>query len=220
MKFISRLALCACVALQALTASAQAPYPNKTIKLVVPLPPGGLVDGLARMLQPKLAQLMGQTIVIENVTGAAGRIGTAQVVRSVPDGYTMLMMYDTLPTDPILYKKSLPYDPLKDLRPVSLITLAPQVAVSSINIPAHNIAELVSYAKLKSSKLNYGSAGNGSSSHLAAALFSRTTGAPMTHIPYNGGAPLMTALVGGHVNAVLANYSEVAQQVAAGRAAG
>ena len=200
MKSIARLALGACLVVQTLICGAQNAYPSEPIKLIVPFPAGGTLDGLARMLQPKLSELLGQSIIIENINGASGRIGTAKVVRSKPDGYTMLMMYDTLPIDPILFKASLPYNPLTDLAPVSLITRAPLIAIGSLDIPPTNMAELVAYAKQNPSKINYGSTGTGSSSHLSGALFARTTDTQMTHIPFSGGAPMMAALIGGHVN--------------------
>jgi tripartite-type tricarboxylate transporter receptor subunit TctC len=217
MKFIARLGLSACLALAAATASAQAPYPSEPIKLIVPFPAGGTLDGLARMMQPKLSEIMGQPIVIENINGASGRVGTARVVKSKPDGYTMLMVYDTLPIDPILYKSTLPYDPLKDLAPVSLITRAPLIAIGNVDLPATNMAELVTYAKQNPTKINFGSTGTGSSSHLAGALFARTSDTQMSHIPYSGGAPMMTALIGGHVNLIWASTGFANQVMKSGK---
>lgn len=217
MKSIARLALGACLAVQALFCGAQNAYPSEPIKLIVPFPAGGTLDGLARMLQPKLSELLGQSIIIDNINGAAGRVGTAKVVRSKPDGYTMLMVFDTLPIDPIMFKASLTYNPLTDLAPVSLITRSPLIAIGSLDIPPTNMAELVAYAKQNPSKINYGSSGTGSSNHLAGALFARTSETQMAHIPFNGGAPMMAALIGGHINMTWATTGFANQVMKSGK---
>jgi tripartite-type tricarboxylate transporter receptor subunit TctC len=173
-------------------------YPTKPIRLIVPYPAGGTVDGVARNLQVELAKAFGQPIIVENLVGAGGRIGTAQAARAAPDGYTVVMIYDNYPIDPIVYK-DLPYDPWKDLVPVSLVARAPLIAVASNALPPNDIKELVAYAKANPGKVDFGSTGVGSSAHLAGELFSQATGIQMLHVPYKGGAPAQTDLLGGNL---------------------
>lgn len=179
------------------TAASQG-YPAKPIRLIVPYPAGGTVDGVARNLQAELAKAFGQPIVIENKVGAGGRIGTAEAARAEPDGYTVVMIYDNYPIDPIVYK-DLPYDPWKDLLPISLVARAPLVAVASNVLPANDIKELVAYAKANPGKVDFGSTGVGSSAHLAGELFAQATSTSMLHVPYKGGAPAQTDLLGGNL---------------------
>jgi tripartite-type tricarboxylate transporter receptor subunit TctC len=178
-----------------LSAAAQA-YPSKPIRLIVPYPAGGTVDGVARNLQLELAKAFGQPIIVENKVGAGGRIGTAETARAAPDGYTVVMVYDNYPIDPIVYK-DLPYDPWKDLTAVSLVARAPLIAVASNVLPPNDIRELVAYAKANPGKVDFGSTGVGSSAHLAGELFAQATGTRMLHVPYKGGAPAQTDLLGG-----------------------
>jgi tripartite-type tricarboxylate transporter receptor subunit TctC len=173
-------------------------YPSKPIRLIVPYPAGGTVDSVARNLQPELAKAFGQPIIVENLVGAGGRIGTAQAAHAAPDGYTVVMVYDNYPIDPIVYK-DLPYDPWKDLVPVSLVARAPLIAVASKVLPPNDIKELVAYAKANPGKVDFGSTGVGSSAHLAGELFAQATGVTMVHIPYKGGAPAQTDLLGGNL---------------------
>jgi tripartite-type tricarboxylate transporter receptor subunit TctC len=180
-----------------LSAAAQG-YPSKPIHLIVPYPAGGTVDGVARNLQVELAKAFGQPIIVENKVGAGGRIGTAETARAAPDGYTVVMIYDNYPIDPIVYK-DLPYDPWKDLTAVSLVARAPLIAVASKALPPNDIKELVAYAKANPGKVDFGSTGVGSSAHLAGELFSQATGIQMLHVPYKGGAPAQTDLLGGNL---------------------
>jgi tripartite-type tricarboxylate transporter receptor subunit TctC len=187
-------ALCAAASLACLAQD----YPTKPIRLIVPYPAGGTVDGVARNLQVDLAKAFGQPIIVENLVGAGGRIGTAQAARAAPDGYTVVMIYDNYPIDPIVYK-DLPYDPWKDLVPVSLVARAPLIAVASTALPPNDIKELVAYAKANPGKVDFGSTGVGSSAHLAGELFSQAAGVSMVHVPYKGGAPAQTDLLGGNL---------------------
>ena len=180
-----------------MAASGQA-FPTKPIRLIVPYPAGGTVDGVARNLQPELSRAFGQPIIVENKVGAGGRIGTAEAARAEPDGYTVVMVYDNYPIDPIVYK-DLPYDPWKDLLPISLVARAPLVAVASNVLPANDIKELVAYAKANPGKVDFGSTGVGSSAHLAGELFAQATSTSMLHVPYKGGAPAQTDLLGGNL---------------------
>lgn len=187
----------ACLAWTGHAAQAQAQeFPSKPIRLVVPFPAGGTVDGLARALQQELAAAIGQSVVIDNKPGAGGRIGTADAARSAPDGYTIVMVYDNYVTDPVVYK-DLPYDPWKDLAPVSLLARAPLVAIATLNAPYNDLRELIDYARANPGKVDFGSTGAGSSAHLMGELFALQTGTKMVHIPYKGGAPAANELMGG-----------------------
>jgi tripartite-type tricarboxylate transporter receptor subunit TctC len=171
-------------------------FPSKPVRLIVPYPAGGTVDGVARNLQNEISKSFGQPVIIDNKSGAGGRIGTAEGARAAPDGYTVVMIYDNYPIDPIVYK-DLPYDPWKDLLPISLVARAPLIAVASTVLPPNDIKELVAYAKANPDKVDFGSTGVGSSAHLAGELFAQTTGTSMVHVPYKGGAPAQTDMLGG-----------------------
>jgi len=178
---------------------AQVPgYPAKTVRIIVPFPAGGLVDGMARVLMPEISKAIGQTIVVDNRAGAGGSIGAAAAAQAPADGYTLLMVLDSHAINPLVYK-ALPYDTDKDFAPISLIARAPMVAVANEGLPANNIRELVQYAKQHPQAVNFASVGAGSASHLTAELFNLTANAPMTHVPYKGGAPAQTDLMGGQV---------------------
>jgi tripartite-type tricarboxylate transporter receptor subunit TctC len=193
--FRSLLAILGVVA--SATCAAQA-FPTKPLRLIVPYPAGGTVDGVARNLQGELAKAFGQPVIVENKAGAGGRIGTAEVARAAADGYTVVIIYDNFPIDPIVYK-DLPYDPWKDLLPISLVARAPLVAVASTALPPNDIKELVAYAKSNPGKVDFGSTGVGSSAHLAGELFTQATATSMLHVPYKGGAPAQTDLLGGNL---------------------
>ena len=173
-------------------------YPSKPVRVVVPFPAGGLVDGIARVLMPEISRSIGQTIVIDNRGGAGGSIGAAAAAQSAPDGHTLLMVLDSHAINPLVYK-TLPYDTDKDFAPISLIARAPMVAVANENFPPNSIRELVEHAKEKPRSINFASVGAGSASHLTAELFNMTANIAMTHVPYKGGAPAQTDLMGGQV---------------------
>ena len=191
-------ALCASVALTVLPAGAQSGYPDHPIKLIVPYPPGGSTDPVARLLASDIATRLGQPVVVENKPGAAGSIGTDAVAKAAPDGYTILLHTSVIATDPTL-KKSAPYDVQRDLTPITLAVTGPYLVVVNPSLPVHNITELIVYAKANPGKLNYGSAGQGSSGHIIGELFKKAAGIDMVHVPYKGGGPSITGLLSGEI---------------------
>lgn len=195
---LSRAVTCAVLAFAALSAHAQ-PFPNKPIRLIAPFPPGGEIDLVARGLGQKMTESMGQPVVIENVAGAAGAIGSERVAKSAPDGYTILLGATTTHAiNPALNAK-LAYDALKDFTPISLVTTIPHVLVVNAAVPATTLAEFVKLAKSKPG-LPYGSAGNGSPHHLAGALFANLAGFEATHVPYKGVGPSIADLISGQIS--------------------
>src|SRR6187401_1463069 len=175
-------------------------YPDRPITLIVPYAPGGGNDVLARAVAEPMGKSLGQRLVIENRGGAGGSVGTRQVAKAAPDGYTLgLGGTGTLAIDPTLYPNA-GYDPRKDFAPVGLIGTSALVLVVHPSIPAHSVKELVAYAKANPGKLTFASAGVGSGIHLAAEYFRFQAGIEMTHVPYKGSAPALTDLVGGHVS--------------------
>jgi tripartite-type tricarboxylate transporter receptor subunit TctC len=174
-------------------------YPTRPITLIVPYAPGGGNDVLARGVAEPMSKTLGQQIVIENHGGAGGSIGTRQVAKSAPDGYTLgLGGTGTLAIDPTLYPNA-GYDPRKDFAPVGLIATSPLIVLVNPSVPAHNVQELIALAKAQPGKLNYASAGKGSGIHLGTVLFAITAGIEITHVPYRGTGPALTDLLGGHV---------------------
>jgi tripartite-type tricarboxylate transporter receptor subunit TctC len=184
-----------------LAARAQATdYPNRLITLIVPYAPGGGNDVLARGVAEPMSKALGQQIVIENHGGAGGSLGTRQVAKSAPDGYTLgLGGTGTLAVDPTLYP-NVGYDPRKDFAPVGLIATGPLIILVNPSLPAHNVQELIALAKKQPGKLNYASAGKGSGIHLGTVLFAEKAGIDITHIPYKGSGPALTDLLGNHVS--------------------
>ncbi len=174
-------------------------YPLKPVRIVVGFAAGGGADILARMLASKLSDSLGQSIVIDNRPGAAGNIGIEHVVKSPPDGYTLLMGAPGLVTSPSLYAK-LPYDAARDLAPVSLVGTVPNLLVSHPSVPANSLKQLIVLARAKPGQLNYASPGKGTSLHLAAELFKAMAKVDIVHIAYKGGAPAVADLMGGHVD--------------------
>ena len=174
-------------------------YPNKPIRIINPLAVGGAVDTMARMLAPALQEILGQTIVIESKPGAGGTIGANFVAKSPPDGYTILMVYDTFAVNPHVYK-NLPFDSFKDLAPVTELVKIPLVVVAGNKLPANNLRELTDLSKTKTNGINFSSGGAGSSGHLAAELLKTNLGIDMTHVPYKGGGPAMTATISGETD--------------------
>ncbi|WP_028606038.1 Bug family tripartite tricarboxylate transporter substrate binding protein [Ottowia thiooxydans] len=190
-------------------------YPSQPIQIVVPFPAGGIVDNVTRKLGVQLGASLGQTIVIDNKAGAGGSIGAAQVARAKPDGYTLLSAFDTHAVNPLLYK--LPFDSDKDLKPVVQIATSPLVLLVHPSVPAKTVQELVALAKAKPDLLNYASTGAGSSNHLTAELFKSITGASMLHVPYKGGAPAITDIVGGQVQVMFVSVTSVLGHIRSGK---
>ena len=213
---LHRFALGALLALVVTTASAQA-YPTKPIRLVVPFPPGGATDILARDVAQKLTEAWGQQVIVDNRPGAGGNIGSELVAKSAPDGYTLEM--GTVGTHAInasLYAK-MPYDHVKDFVPVILVAGVPNVLVVNPAVPANSVAELIAYAKANPGKLNFASSGNGTSIHLSGELFKFMAGVQMTHVPYKGSAPALQDLIGGQVQLMFDNLPPSLPQIKAGK---
>lgn len=220
-KFLNRRTwLCAAASLLALSAgtAAQAQaYPTKPIRLVVPFPPGGATDILARMLGEKLAVAFKQPVVIENKAGAAGIIGTDAVAKAPPDGHTLVLsLSNSLLTNQFLYTK-LPYDTQRDLALVYQIATAPLVLVVHPSVPANTGPELLQYVKANKGKLAYGSYGTGAYPHLAGSHMSLTQQADMNHIPYKGEAPMMQELIGGQIQMAYASALQAKPHLEAGK---
>ena len=194
-------------------ASAQT-FPVKPIKLIVPFPPGGLIDSMARLISPRLAQELGQAVVIENKPGAGGNLGAAEVARSAPDGYTLLMASPPLTISPALYT-TMPYKP-EQIMPVGLIGRVPNVLLVNPKSGINCVAELLAKAKSMPGKLNYASNGNGTSLHLSAELLKSSTATFITHIPYRGAAQAVTGLIAGEVDMMFENLPSVIGQIQGG----
>ena len=192
-------------------------YPSKPVRFVVPFAPGGTTDVLARLVGEKLSASLGQQFVVDNKPGAGGNVGTAQVAKAEPDGYTLLM--GTVGTHAInasIYP-SLPYDPVQDFAPVTLVATVPNVLVVNPEVPANSVAELIALAKEKPGELNFASSGNGSSIHLSGELFKAMTGVDIVHVPYKGSGPAVVDLLGGQVQMMFDNLPSSAPQIKAGK---
>lgn len=195
-------------------------YPARQVRLIVPFPPGGGADSLARMMMPKVAQALGQSIVIENKAGAGGNIGAQVASRAAPDGYTLF--YGTNGTHAInaqLYSKP-GFDAVKDFIPVSRLTEIAAMLIVNPQVPVQSTAELIAYAKGHPNKLNFASAGNGTTSHLAGELFKTRAGIDIVHVPYRGGALAMTDLIGGQVQMMIEVMPNAWPMAQAGRVRG
>ena len=180
--------------------AAPAQYPGKPLKWIVPFPPGGPTDSFSRPVAAKLAELLGQPVVVENIPGAGASIGTDRLAKSPADGYTVaLATTGTHAINPHLYGARLPYDALKDFTPLTLAVRYVNVLVIHPGVPANNVAELVAYAKANPGRVSFGSAGNGSSNHLSGEVLKYVTGAPMQHVPYKGSAPALTDVIAGNL---------------------
>jgi len=176
----------------------KADWPNRAVTLVIPFPPGGPTDLIARLLAKQLTAQLGQSVVVENKAGANGNIGGQAVANTKPDGYTALYNTSSLALSPSLYK-NLNYSPTKDLTPVSSTAIVPLMLLVNNNLPVNTIQEFVAYAKQNPGKLSYSSGGNGNITHLAAFLLLQAMGLEATHVPYKGSAPAMVDLMGGQV---------------------
>ena len=199
-----------------LAALADAAYPDTPVKFVVPYPPGGGTDVVARIVQQRLQAALGQSIVIENKGGAGGSLGTDIVAKAAPDGYTVLFTLSSHTINPAIFPK-LPYDTIKDFEPVGLVASLPQLLAANMAVPVRSVADVVAQAKAAPDKFSFASVGNGSPGHLAGELMVLRTGAPMAHIPYRGGGPAVTDVIGGQVPLLWVSIPAAAAQVKAGK---
>ena len=208
------IAVCALFICQSLVAQT---FPNKPIHFICPLPAGGDVDIVTRILANKLSELLGQQVIVENRVGASGTIGAAHAAKSTPDGYTLFMggVGNTV-TAPFLYK-NLPYDGARAFAPISLIGATPMVLVVNASVPANSIKEFVAYAKANPGKLTYASAGVGSTIQLPMELLKLQAGVDISHIPYPGAAPAITDLLGGNVSAMFAGIPALQAHIKSGK---
>lgn len=209
-------ALGAVMASCATAAPAPQSYPTRPIRLVIPYGVGGNTDIVARILQPRVSEQLGQQIVADNRGGGAGIPAIELVARAAPDGYTVLMPASNLASNPILFRK-LPYDAEKDFAPITLVAIVPTVLVVHPSFPAHSVKELIAMAKAKPGSMNFGSVGNGSGNHLTAEMFSHVAGVRAEHVPYKSAAMVMTDLASARLSFVFATVPAARSFIAAGR---
>jgi len=205
---------CLTLLLAACAVSAQE-WPAKPIRWIVPYPPGGGTDVIARIMQNRMAEGLGQPIVIENRGGAGGALGTEAAARAAPDGYTLLFTLSSHTINPLLYK--LHYDVERDFAPVSLIVSVPQLIAANPDSPIKSMSELVASAKAQPGKLSFASVGNGTPSHIAGELLKLKMGIDLLHVPYKGGGPAVTDTIGGQVPLIFVTAPAAMSQVRAGR---
>jgi tripartite-type tricarboxylate transporter receptor subunit TctC len=183
----------------AISSHAQQPYPTKPIRMLIPSPPGGGTDILGRLLQQGMVELLGQPVVVDNRGGASGQIAAAAVAKAVPDGYTLFFTYGGVITTGLPLYGKLPYDPIRDFAPVAMLAHVPGVLVAHPSFPAKSVSEIIKMARAKPGAMTHGSSSVGSSSHMNMALFKQMAGIDMLQVSYNGDAPALVALLGGHV---------------------
>ena len=214
---VRALALGACLATVAASGFAQT-YPNRPLRLIAPLAPGGTTDIMARTMSQQLSGTLGQPVVVENRAGAGGTVGTDYVAKSPPDGYTLLIISaDTYTTNAVLYK-NLPFDSRKDLKPLSILAASPSILTVHPSLPAKSVKELVTLSKARPKELNYGS--GGTSGVLRMELLKFNTGMAITNIPYKGSGPALVDLIAGHIHAGFFNLVATLPQVQAGKLRG
>jgi tripartite-type tricarboxylate transporter receptor subunit TctC len=202
--------------LTALGAAAQT-FPDRTVRFVVPYPPGGFNDTLARVSADKLGKMWNQPVVVENKPGGNTTVGNVSVAKGPADGYSILITPLPFSALPGLYRGNLPYDALKDFQPVVWAGSTMNALVVRNELPVNTVQEFIEYARKNPGKLNYGSTGSGSSNHLSMELFMKMTGVKLAHIPYKGSAPAVTAILGGEIDALFDNVPNVLQQIKAGK---
>jgi len=190
-------------------------YPSKPIRLIVTFPPGGGTDIMARIIGPQVSESLGQSVVVDNRGGGGGTIGAEMAARATPDGYTLVMVSSSYGATSVAHKLS--YDPVKDIQPIILIGTTGLVMVVHPSVPVKSVKELIAYAKANPGKLNYGSVGTGSVTHLSLELFKLETKADLTHVPYKGGGPALTATVAGEVQLTSISMVPTIPHVKAGR---
>ena len=191
-------------------------YPVKPVRMIVPFPAGGGVDIVARSLTPHLSERWKQQVIVDNRPGAGTILGADIAAKSPPDGYTLILVNTAHAINATLHRK-LPYDPVRDFMPITLVATQPTVLVVHPSLPVKSVKELIAFAKAKPAQLNYASSGNGTPPHLAAAMFTNMTGAQFTHVPYKGAAPALTDLLGGQVQLMFATSVSVTPHLSSGR---
>jgi len=191
-------------------------YPNKAVRVIVPFPAGGSTDIIGRTVAQKLSELWGQPVVVDNRAGGGTVIGTDIVAKAAPDGYTLLVTPAPFTINPSLLAK-LPYDPLADFAPITLINTTPLVVVVNPGVPARSVKDLIALAKARPGQLNFGSSGTGGSNHLAGELFNAMAGVKMVHIPYKGNAPALIDLAGGHVDLIFNGLTSALPLIKSGK---
>lgn len=216
MKILSKIIFACGLAAITCFANAQG-YPNKLVRIVVPFPPGGSTDLLARKLAEKLQASMGQPFIVENKPGAGGAVGSEFVAKSPPDGYTLLMGVTGSHGISVSLNPRLAYHPLKDFAPISMVVSAPLVIVVGPGFPASTLAEYVAYAKAHPEQVTHSSPGNGTSMHLTGEMFNLAAGTKLVHVPYKGSAGAVNDLIGGQVQSMFGDFLVVLPQVKAGR---
>jgi tripartite-type tricarboxylate transporter receptor subunit TctC len=215
---LNKVLVCAVVLLmQSATTGAQ-PYPTRPIRFINPTAPGGTAEPIARVLALKLSESLGQSVVVDSRGGAGGTVGTATAANSLPDGYTLLLgVVSPMAINVSLYGAKLPYDPLRDFAPISLITKVPQMLSVHPTLPTSSLRQLIDLAKDPGRKLNYGSAGSGTTGHLVAELLKKRAGIDLTHIPFKGSGPALSAFLSGDVSIMLSGPPAVLSLSQAGR---
>jgi tripartite-type tricarboxylate transporter receptor subunit TctC len=216
MKSVFTRGIAALVMAGAAFASQAQEWPNQSVKIVVPFPPGGTTDQIARHVQAPLSQALGHPVIVENRGGGSGSIGAAMVAKAAPDGYTWLLVFDTHGVNPSLIP-NLPFDTLKDLAPVMLVGTSPMLITAHPSTPYQSFSEVLAVSKKDPAAISYGSIGSGSLGHLAMSLVGSQVGAQMTHIPYKGGGPLVQDAVAGHVPVAIGSAALMNPSVKAGR---
>ena len=199
--------------------AAAQPYPAKSLRLIVPQPPGGSTDLLARPLAQRMGDAFGRIVVVDNRSGAGSTIGTAMVADAPPDGYTLLVVAASFTTNPSLYKK-LPFDPVRDFAPVTMLTSIPSILVVHPSLPVKSVKELIALAKFRPLQLNFGSSGIAGGTHMSMELFKYHTGIEMVHVPYKGGSSAVVGLVSGEVHLMLATIPTVLLYIKSGKLRG
>ncbi len=216
-KYLTLIAAAAVLLAVAPARAQQAQYPNRPIKIIVCLPPGGGVDTVTRLVADRLQRRLGQPIIIENKGGQSGNIGAEAVFAAEPDGYTLLASQPApITTNPLLYK-TLSFDPSR-FTPIAVMTTIPNTVTVRADFPAKNVQEFIAYAKSNPGKVSYASQGNGTTSHLTAVMFEQATGTTLLHVPYRGTAPAINDLMGGHVDAFFNELATSTELHKAGKA--
>ncbi|HTK03095.1 MAG TPA: tripartite tricarboxylate transporter substrate binding protein [Bordetella sp.] len=219
MKRVLKAASLAAVAFAAALAgtTTHAAYPERPVRIIVPVPPGGIIDQVVRIITPPMAEMLKQSIIVENRAGASGNIAASYVARSNPDGYTVLAGYSMFHVgNPVMFHK-LDWDPVKDFAPVVMLVSSPHVIAVNPKLPVHTLKELVDYAQAHPGELNYATSGNGSVPHIGMELFKQKTGIQITHVPYKGAGPAIQDVLSGNVQMTVATPPSLAGFVTTGK---